>query len=83
MEIDKIVKVLPTLTEAQLFWIHEMVKQFSKLFRFDATITNLFSERLINDFGDTLRVHHCFSKQAFTCPASYHFRPQKEQKGEK
>ena len=64
---QRIADALPNLSEGQIIWIEDMISQFSRPFEYTANLaSDLITDRFLVDFGDTLRVHHCFSKQAFT-----------------
>jgi hypothetical protein len=63
--LDRISSTIYQLSDAQVLWIDEMVEQFSKPYKFTLVSSDFFNQKLVDDFGDTLRVHHCFSKQAF------------------
>lgn len=65
--IRRIAEALPRLSEGQALWVDDMISQFARPHNFVRNIgSDIVTERFLKDFGDTLRVHHCFSKQAFT-----------------
>jgi type II restriction enzyme len=64
--IDLIVKQLPQLTNGQFIWIEKVVNVFSNPSNFQLVDSNLFTKQIVNDFGDALRIHHCFSIEPFT-----------------
>lgn len=64
--IARIVTYLPHLREGQLIWVERIVSQFRqpKAFWLN-TASELVSECFVEDFGDALRLHHCFADDAF------------------
>ncbi|KUG09214.1 hypothetical protein ASU33_20850 [Solirubrum puertoriconensis] len=65
--IRRIADALPKLSEGQALWVEDMLMQFARPHSFKANPhSDIITQRFLYDFGDTLRVHHCFSKQAFT-----------------
>ncbi len=64
--IERIVSYLPYLREGQLIWVERIVLQFRQPKVFVANPTSdLIDECFVEDFGDALRLHHCFSADAF------------------
>jgi hypothetical protein len=64
--IRRIVSYLPELREGQLTWIERIVLQFRRPKEFWANPSSDFvTECFLEDFGDALRLHHCFSDDAF------------------
>jgi len=58
---------LRDLTEGQIGWVQTVVEQFHKPASFHrSTDSDIINECVLQDFGDALRIHHCFSKEAFT-----------------
>jgi hypothetical protein len=58
---------LSDLTDGQLGWVQTVVEQFHKPANFQRSPTsNLINDCVLQDFGDALRIHHCFSREAFT-----------------
>ncbi len=65
--ITRIVELLPKLSEGQVIWIEKIVRQFrQKTNFFRNSESDLISESILDDFGDALRLHHCFSDEPFT-----------------
>ena len=75
--VDKITKeerilrigtYLPNLTEGQLIWIERIAYQFTRNKTFTRlNNSNIISnEFILDDFGDSLRIHHCFTDEPFT-----------------
>ena len=59
--------MLPNLTEGQLDWLEDVATQFGKPYTFDRwENSDLINDGALQDFGDTLRIHHCFSAEAFS-----------------
>lgn len=65
--IRRLVERLPALTDAQLNWVSTVVAQFEKPHTFRVNPdSNLMTQQIMQDFGDALRIHHCFSMEPFT-----------------
>ena len=66
-QIACITATLDGLTEGQLMWIERTAGLFSSPMDFDYNDSgNYFSREVLQDFGDTLRIHHAFSVEAFS-----------------
>lgn len=68
IRVDKLSAALRELTRPQLEFIESVVDQFRQPF---VTIerhplSDLVDSCLLRDFGDVLRIHHCFSKEALS-----------------
>jgi Type II site-specific deoxyribonuclease len=58
---------LRDLTDGQLGWVQTVVEQFHKPASFQRSPeSDLINDCVLQDFGDALRIHHCFSREAFT-----------------
>jgi Type II site-specific deoxyribonuclease len=58
---------LRNLTNGQLGWVQTVVEQFHKPASFQRSPeSDLINDCVLQDFGDALRIHHCFSREAFT-----------------
>jgi hypothetical protein len=58
---------LTELTDGQLGWVQTVVEQFHKPASFERSPdSDLITDCVLQDFGDALRIHHCFSREAFT-----------------
>ncbi len=66
--IERLMEALENLTERQISLIEEVVNQFRKPFvqLERLTTSDIVNDSLLQDFGDALRIHHCFSKEPFT-----------------
>lgn len=66
--IKWLVSYLPQLSEGQVIWVERIVYQFTRPRNFSRLKTsNLIStESILEDFGDSLRIHHCFTDEPFT-----------------
>ena len=65
--LRRLYESLEQLTDGQIGWVHTVVEQFHKPASFHrAPHSDLINECVLQDFGDALRIHHCFSKEAFT-----------------
>ena len=68
VRVDRLIPALRELTEQQLSLIEIVVRQFRRPFiRIERNpASDLVDDRLLRDFGDVLRIHHCFSKEALS-----------------
>lgn len=58
---------LGTLSESQLGAIENIVAEFQRPHQFTRNpSSDLVSDCVLREFGDTLKIHHCFSAEAFT-----------------
>jgi restriction endonuclease SmaI-like protein len=58
---------LSALTDGQIGWVQTVVEQFQKPASFQRSPnSDLINDCVLQDFGDALRIPHCFSKEAFT-----------------
>lgn len=58
---------LPRLSASQFVAIETIIGQFERPHDFKRNeASDLVSECVLREFGDTLRIHHCFSAEAFT-----------------
>ena len=65
-KIIHLVRELESLDEGQLFWIDSVVQQFKRPFEFVRSESSDFvNDDFLQTFGDGLRIHHCFSREAF------------------
>lgn len=64
--VKRIADALPQLSEGQALWVDEMILQFARPHSFNRNRDSDLTDCFVKDFGDTLRVHHCFSKEAFS-----------------
>ena len=65
--LGSIAQVIEGLTNGQLDWVNQVVVQFGKWHEFTRLkSSDIVSEGTLQDFGDALRVHHCFSSEAFS-----------------
>jgi hypothetical protein len=61
-----LVKAIPDLTAGHLYWLDRVVRVFSAGHKFDLKKSDLFDETTLQNFGDTVRIHHGFSAEPFT-----------------
>jgi len=71
MEIKKIEKLCDSLkecTEKQIILIERVIEQFRRSYIKIEQLpsSDIMSKSCLQDFGDALRIHHCFSKEPFT-----------------
>lgn len=66
--ITRIVNYLPQLTDGQLIWVEKIAYQFTRPTTFTRlpTSTVISNDFILDDFGDALRIHHCFTDEPFT-----------------
>ena len=66
--ISKLAESLNHLTEYQLILIEKLVNQFNTEFSIleRSHSSDIISDCVLKNFGDVLRLHHCFSKEPFT-----------------
>jgi type II restriction enzyme len=65
--VRKLAAALPGLSDSLLAWIETVVEQMARPHAYTRLPTSdLFDDRFLNDFGDTLQLHHCFSNEPFT-----------------
>lgn len=64
--IDRLIEVLRTLRPTQLDWIERVTHALSASADFVVHRADLLDETSVLDFGDVLRIHHCFSAEPFT-----------------
>jgi restriction endonuclease SmaI-like protein len=65
--IKRVTELLSGLKESQIGWLEEIAQQLNRPHTFWRNDTSdLVSECLLEEIGDGLRLHHCFSKESFT-----------------
>ncbi|HEV2864674.1 MAG TPA: hypothetical protein VGX48_26985 [Pyrinomonadaceae bacterium] len=65
--INHLAGLLPELSESQLGWIEEIVGQFRRAHKYERDErSDLVSDCLLQEVGDALRLHHCFSREPFS-----------------
>jgi Type II site-specific deoxyribonuclease len=65
--IKHLAKLLPELSESQLGWVEEIVEQFRRAYTYERDErSDLVSDCLLQEIGDALRLHHCFSREPFS-----------------
>ncbi|MCX5722658.1 MAG: restriction endonuclease [Nitrospirae bacterium] len=65
--IERLLTAIPTLSDYRLQLIDRIVSVFSLPRDYWKSKTSgLISERVLEDFGDALRLHHCFSREPFS-----------------
>lgn len=65
--IEYIGSTLPDLSDSQLEWLRTVIIRLnqSKTY-YRNKDSDLVSDCILNNFGDTLKIHHCISNEAFT-----------------
>jgi len=66
LRLDNIIKALPSLTDSQVLWLEGVIQIFACPHKFIKYKSDLINDRVLNDFGDVLRIHHSFSLEPFT-----------------
>lgn len=64
--IDKLLEAIPSLTEQRIALIEQVVQVFQHPKIFTLNSPNLLTSEIVEDFGDILRMHHCFSREPFS-----------------
>ena len=66
--IQILCSALHELTASQLLTIEKIVDQFDQPFtlQYGLNTSTLIDSCVLGDFGDALRIHHCFSKEPFS-----------------
>jgi len=65
--VKELTAAIGELSEAQRFWIESVVAQFRRPHSFKRLeSSDIVTAGVLNDFGDSLRIHHCFSKEALS-----------------
>lgn len=65
--IKALCEAMHDLTSGQVGWIETVVARFKEPAEFTLTLdSDLVDDCFLQDFGDALRIHHSFSKEAFT-----------------
>jgi len=65
--LKNLCEALKGLTAGQVRWVEQLVQVFGKEHTFwRLESSDLVSPCLLQDFGDALRIHHCFSREPFT-----------------
>ena len=65
-KIKEIVEKIPTLTSGQILWLDRVVEIFGSPHEFQIQKSDLFDQQTLENFGDALRIHHCFSVEPFS-----------------
>ena len=66
--VDRLAVALRELTEQQLDLMDAVVTQFRRPFLWIERLpeSDIVDDRLLHDFGDVLRIHHCFSRESLS-----------------
>jgi type II restriction enzyme len=66
--VDMVCGALKKLTPSQLAFIEQMIDQFCRPFIkiMREAESDIVSDAVLHDFGDVLRIHHCFSKESLS-----------------
>ena len=63
--IQRLVELLPSLTDGQLHWLERAIEVFGAEHAFEVLDSDLLNGNSLNDFGDALRIHHTLSAEPF------------------
>lgn len=65
--IERLVAAIPELSDYRLHLVDRIVRVFTLPRDYSRSQDSaLISERVLGDFGDVLRLHHCFSREPFS-----------------
>lgn len=65
--VQELLAQLYDLTGSQRYWVEKVIEQFRRPYSFcRMNNSGTFSDEFIENFGEALRIHHCFSKEAFS-----------------
>jgi len=64
--IEKLIKIIPSLTDGQLYWLNRVIQVFDSPRQFKIEQSNLLDKVTLENFGDALRIHHSFSAESFS-----------------
>lgn len=65
--LQTLYKSLKSLTDGQIGWLEKVAAEFPKPKDFHTvTDSDIITDCVLQDFGDALRIHHCFSREAFS-----------------
>ena len=60
-------KALKNLTDGQIGWLVIVAEEFPKPKDFhNIADSDIITDCVLQDFGDALRIHHCFSREALS-----------------
>lgn len=64
--VEALVSAIPELTAGQLRWVERVFQVFGSPHHFEPLSTDLLSASEVENFGDAMRIHHCFSGEPFS-----------------
>lgn len=65
--LKRLCDALKGLTDGQTEWLKKVIEQFQRPHQFKRNpYSDIVSDCILQDFGDGLRIHHCFSSEAFS-----------------
>ncbi len=65
--LKQLCEALKTLTDGQVGWVEHVVAQFGREHDFNHwDQSDIITPCVLQDFGDALRIHHCFSREPFS-----------------
>lgn len=66
-KIKQLIAEIPGLSDYRLGLVQNMVRVFSQPWTImRASDSDIISDYALMDFGDVLRIHHCFSREPFS-----------------
>ena len=64
--VRELTEILPNLTGGQLHWIRRAASVFSQPYTLQSGNQGWFDDETLRNFGEAMRVHHCFSVEPFS-----------------
>ena len=65
--IKRLMATIPKLSDYRLELVNTIVDIFQQPKDFSVSLqSDIFSSAIVDDFGDILRLHHCFSREPFS-----------------
>ncbi len=65
--LERLIAAIRNLTPSQTAWVASVVEKFGMPKHFQRDLSsNLITSQMLEDIGDTLRIHHAFSREPFS-----------------
>lgn len=61
-----ILEKVPTLTPGQLDWVDRVITVFKMPYEYKVHDSDIFTDEILLNFGDAMRIHHSFSAEPFS-----------------
>jgi len=65
-KIEELTRKISALSKGQLAWLERVIKVYESPFQYKLYNKDFLNETSLQDFGDAMRIHHCFSAEPFT-----------------